>query len=97
MVLDLIIQLVYQNPEITVTAAYIVAVLLSIDRVPARVPFIPGLYVTGALVLAASGFYFFAVPTPSTGLQRLFAAITNGIFVGFGLVAVKKLIDITAG
>ncbi|WP_276273562.1 hypothetical protein [Haloarcula litorea] len=97
MVLDSIIQLAFQNPEATVAAAYIVAALLSIDRVPARVPVIRSLYVTGALVLAASGFYFFAVPTPSTGLQRLFAAITNGIFVGFGLVAVKKIIDIKAG
>ncbi len=80
-----------------VTASFVVAALLSIDRVPTRVPFIPSLYVTGALVLTASGFYFFAVPSPSTGFERLFAAITNGIFVGFGLVAVKKMIDIKAG
>jgi hypothetical protein len=61
-VLDALVQLAFQHPEIAVTLGYVSAIALSWKRIPAKVPIIPGLYITGLMVLLASGFYFFAVP-----------------------------------
>lgn len=97
MVLDVIVQAIFQHPEITVTVAYFTAIVLSWDRVPATVPVIPGLYVTGAIALAASGFYFFAEPSPSTGLERLYSEITKGVFITFLLLGFREVVKIKRG
>jgi hypothetical protein len=96
-VLDTVVELAFQNPEVVVTMAYALAIALSIDRVPATVPVVPGLYVTGALALAASGFYFFAEPSPSTGLERLYSEITKGVFITFLLLGFREVVKIKRG
>lgn len=98
MVLDSIIQLAFQNPELIALGLVLLAVLLSWDRVPATVPFLPGLYVTGFLVLVASAFYFFAVPKPSTAVERGFRFVGDALFGGIILTyLIKKGIDIGTG
>jgi len=91
------VQFVFQNPEVTVTAAYLAAIALSWNRVPATVPFISNLYVTGVLVLVASGFYFFAVGDPSTGIERLYRAVTDAIFLSFAVLALREVVKIKRG
>jgi len=95
--IESVVQAVFQNPEVAVTLAYLAAIALSWNRVPATVPFISNLYVTGALVLTASGFYFFAVGDPSTGVERLYRAITDAIFLSFAVLALREVVKIKRG
>ena len=95
--IESVVQAVFQNPEVAVTLAYLAAIALSWNRVPATVPFISNLYVTGALVLAASLFYFFAVPDPSTGIERLLRKIGDAVFFGIAVLGFLELVKIKQG
>lgn len=94
MVLDAVVQLLFQYPEVTVTIAYLSAIALSWNRVPATVPFISNLYITGVMVLGASLFYFFAVPDPSTGVERLLRQIGDAVFFGIAAIGFLELVKI---
>jgi hypothetical protein len=96
-VLDALVQLAFQHPEIVFTLGWIVAIGLSWNRVPATVPVIPGLYVSGAVVLGVSGFYFWTVPDPSTGLERLYLKMSEGIFLAFLILGAREVVKIKAG
>ena len=95
--LNSIIQLAFQHPEIVFTAGWIVAIGLSWNRIPATVPIISGLYVSGAIVLGVSGFYFYAVPNPSTFLGRLYLELSKGIFLVFLIAGAREVVKIKTG
>lgn len=95
--LEAVVELAFQHAEIVVIVAYLAAIALSWNRIPATLPFFSNLYVTGAMVLGASLFYFFAVPDPSTGLERLLRQIGDAIFFGIAVLGFMELIKIKTG
>jgi len=89
--------LAFQHAEIVVITAYLAAIGLSWKRIPATVPFLPGLYVTGAMFLGASLFYFFAVPDPVSWLERLLRQMGDAVFFGIAVLGVRELVKIKRG
>ncbi|MCY4730576.1 hypothetical protein KY092_08390 [Natronomonas gomsonensis] len=95
--LDALVEWAFWNANIVVIAAYLAAIGLSWKRIPATVPFLPGLYVTGAMFLGASLFYFFAVPDPSTPVERLLRQIGDAVFFGIAVLGVREAVKIKRG
>jgi hypothetical protein len=96
-VIEAVLSLASQNAEFVVITAYLAAIGLSWKRIPAAVPFVPGLYVTGVIFLGASLFYFFAVPDPVTWLERLLRQIGDAVFFGIAVLGVREAVKIKRG
>jgi len=95
--IDALVELLFWHPNIVVIVAYLAAIGLSWKRIPATVPFVPGLYVTGVMFLGASLFYFFAVPDPVTPVERLLRQIGDAVFFGIAVLAVREVVKIKRG